>query len=93
MSKSADSLVVGTPREDGALQNGDVVTGDGRAVPSREPISRPPTLGGGLQPAPIVGDQVSGMPDVADNSETPDLPTIERVKDSRTTLPCREVEP
>ncbi len=97
MSKTADQIVFPQPRTDGAALVGDQHTGmpvvtDDVVVPLRPPIDRPPTLGSSIQPAPIVGDQVSGMPQ-NDQPVMPIFPPIEKVKDSRTELPHREVEP
>lgn len=73
-------------RTDGALQNGDMITGDGNAVPCREPIERPRTLGRSDAPAQIgTGDMVSG----SEFAEQPLLGIIEKVADSRSQLPVR----
>jgi hypothetical protein len=58
-------------------------------VPSREPISRPSTLGDANGPARLVGDMVAGMPDVNDNTVTDDLGPILKLPDTRTAVPQR----
>jgi len=82
--------ILGIPtRTDGVTQSGNMIAGDGNSVPCRPPISRPPTLGSPSAPALIVGDAVSGMPK-NNQPVTPDLGPIEKVLDTRTTLPRRE---
>ena len=90
MTTNIDGLIFATPRSDGATKSGDMTSGDGNAVPSRAPIIRPPTLGNPSAPARMVGDLVSGMPDVSDNPAPPVLGIIEKLADSRTQLPRRE---
>lgn len=93
MPKSANDLVFIAQRTDGASKSGDMTSGDGNAVPSRAPVFNAPTLGNAFAPAAIVGDMVAGMPNVDDNSPTPDRPAIEKVMDSCCTLPRSEIEP
>jgi len=74
-------------RTDDALIPGDITSGQQAGeVPSRAPIDKWSSA------ARIVGDAVSGMPQ-NDQTATPDLTPVEKVVDTRTTLPRREVEP
>ncbi len=82
MTKNIDELLRTTSRTD----SGNMVSGDGHLLPSREAITLSPTLGNPNAPAAIVGDLVSGLP-CGCQSATPDLPAIEKVQDSRTTIP------
>ena len=51
MTKNPDALIFATPRTDGALIAGDITSGQpDTVVPSRDPIVRPPTLGGANAP-------------------------------------------
>jgi hypothetical protein len=75
MSKNANDLIRATSRTDSVKKTGDMFTGDGNAVPSRDPIFLPPTLGQS-------GDMVSGA-----GPATPDTPPIEKLNDPRSTLP------
>ena len=80
---TADELLRTTSRTD----SGNMVSGDGHLLQSREPVFVSPSLGDPNAPAAIVGDMVSGMPR-NDQSATQDLPAIERAQDSRSTLPA-----
>ena len=80
---TADELLRPTSRTD----SGNMVSGDGHLLRSREAITLSPTLGDPNAPAQIVGDLVSGLP-CGCQPATPDLPAIEKVQDSRTTLPA-----
>jgi hypothetical protein len=85
-----------TPRSDGAKENGNIVSGASKggyntAVPTREPIVRPSTLGNPNAPARIVGNMVSGDPSGSHSpsARTPTRPPIEKVTDSATQLPAK----
>ena len=80
MTKSADDLIYIPARTDGVTR-GDMTSDTGNAVPSREPITRGSTLG------TSAADMVSGeggpvVPQAQD--------AIEKLSDSRTTLPAPE---
>ncbi len=86
-------LLTPTPRMDGALVPGDITSGQQAGeVPSRAPIEKKAVTYRWSSAARIVGDAVSGMPQ-NDQTATPDLTPVEKVVDSITTLPRREVEP
>ena len=86
-------LLTPTPRMDGALVPGDITSGQQAGeVPSRAPIEKNAVTYKWSSAARIVGDAVSGMPQ-NDQTATPDLTPVEKVVDTRTTLPRREVEP
>jgi len=90
MTTNIDALIFATPRTDGALIPGDITSGQPSSeVALRAPISQPSTLGNPNAPARVVGDQVSGMPNVTDNPAPPALGIIERVPDSSRQLPHR----
>ena len=86
-------LLTPTPRTDGALVPGDITSGQQAGeVPGRAPIEKKPYRCNPSAPARIVGDMIAGMPQ-NDQTATPDLTPVEKVLDTRTTLPRREVEP
>ncbi len=86
-------LLTLTPRANNTKVSGDMPPVPGaEIVPSRPPVERPSRLGDPNRAARIVGDMVAGMPQ-NDQTATPDLTPVEKVVDTRTTLPRREVEP
>jgi hypothetical protein len=76
VSTNANDLIRATSRTDGATKAGDMTSGDGNAVPERQAVFIPPTLG-------QTGDMVSGA-----GPATPDTPAIEKLADTRSTLPA-----
>ena len=81
---SDNSKITGTP----TAERGDMNTGDGNAVPTREPISVPPTIGNANARARI-GARMGAQANVADSTATPALQPIAPVKNTRTTLPAK----